>query len=210
MEQPPPKKDLPERLLKYLPALVISHMLITVPTFVISLALAYATFVQANATSKIQQSETWPYISYGTGNLTDEGSREILFSLGNDGVGPARLKQLEFLYDGKPMESPRQFLQRCCGDSPNDPVDFMSSNFEIVLRPGETTNFIRLPRRPENAAIWDRLNVERWKVAIRACYCSIFDDCWVIDSRTQTPAPVKVCPANWARFEERAAPVKPR
>ena len=111
MEQPPqPTKPLPERLLKYLPALMISHMFITVPTFVISLALAYATFVQADATRKIQLSETWPYISYGTSNISDEGAEEISFKLGNDGVGPARLKQLEFLYDGQPMKNPRQFL----------------------------------------------------------------------------------------------------
>ena len=195
-----------KRLIKYLPMLAIGHMFITVPAFVISIALAYATFVQADATRKIQQSETWPYISYGTSDITDEGVEEISFVLGNDGVGPARLKQLEFRYDGRPMESPRKFLQICCGDPPQRPTAFMSSRFEIVLRPGETTKFIRLVKKPENAAVWNRLEVERWKVAVRACYCSIFDDCWVLNSRKPDPEPVKVCPANWARFEERPAP----
>jgi len=194
------------RLMKYLPVLAIGHMFVTVPAFVISIALAYATFVQANATRKIQQSETWPYISYGTSNISDEGVDELSFMLGNDGVGPARMKQMEFVYDSQPMKNPRQFLQLCCGDSPQQPTAFMSSTFEVVLRPGETTRFIRLVKKPENAAVWDRLNVERWKVAIRACYCSIFDDCWVLDSRESDPQPVKTCPANWARFEERPFP----
>jgi hypothetical protein len=195
-----------QRLLKYLPALAIGHMFITVPALVISIALAYATFVQADATRKIQQSETWPYVSYGTSDITDEGVDEISFVLGNDGVGPARVKQLEFLYDGRPMETPRKFLQACCGDSPQNPTPFMSSEFEVVLRPGEPTKFIRLIKKPENAAVWDRLEVERWKVAVRACYCSIFDDCWVLDSRLPDPRPVEVCPANWRRFEERPVP----
>jgi len=204
--KPEPSTALSPRFLKYLPALMIGHMLVTVPTFVISLALAYATFVQADATRKIQQSESWPYISYGTSNISDEGVEEISFMLGNDGVGPARMKQLEFIYNGRPMKNPRKFLQLCCGDSPQQPTAFMSSNFESVLRPGETTRFIRLVKQSENTAVWDRLNAERWKVAIRACYCSIFDECWVLDSRIADPQPVKNCPAGWARFEERPFP----
>ncbi len=210
MNEPQPTSDqLPSRLLKYLPLMMAGHLLITIPTFVISIALAYATFVQAEATRKIQQSETWPYISYGTSNVTDDGVPEITFVLGNDGVGPARIKQLEFVYDGKPMQSPRSFLQLCCGDSKDDPTDFMSSEFEVVLRPGETSRFIRLVRRPDNEAVWNRLETERWKVAIRTCYCSIFDDCWVLDSRTNDPQSVAVCPADWARFEERPRPRSP-
>ncbi len=200
---PGPRPQLHERFLKYLPALLISHMLITVPTFVISLALAYATFVQANATRKIQQSETWPYVSYGTSNVTEEGVEEISFAFDNDGVGPARIKQVEFIYAGKPMESPRAFLQQCCGDSEKGRTEFMSSQFEVVLRPGQSTRFIRLAKRPDNQAVWDRLETERWKVVVRACYCSIFDDCWVLDSQTNDPQPVKACPSNWVRFEER-------
>ena len=194
------------RLMKYLPVLAIGHMFVTVPAFVISIALAYATFVQADATRKIQQSETWPYVSYGTSDTTDEGVDEISFTLGNDGVGPARLKRLEFVYDGKPMETPRTFLQACCGDPPQRPTPFMSSNFETVLRPGENVRFIRLVKTAENAAVWDRLEVERWKVAVRACYCSIFDECWVLNSRLPDPQPVKACPGDLVRFEERPAP----
>lgn len=194
------------RLAKYLPALLIGHMFVTVPTLVISLALAYATFVQADATRKIQRSETWPFISYGTSNISPEGTEVIAFNLANDGVGPARLKAIEFLYAGRPMTHPRAFLQRCCGDSQANPTPFMSSPVDGVLRPGEITHFIRLVKSPANAAIWDRLQVERWKVTIRACYCSIFDDCWVLDSRTKDPQPVDVCPAAWTKFEERPYP----
>jgi hypothetical protein len=198
------------RLMKYLPLLALGHMFVTIPAFVISIALAYATFVQADATRKIQQSETWPYLSYGTSNVSDDGKTEISFRLGNDGVGPARVKQIEFLYAGKPIATPRQFLQLCCGDLPGQPAKFMSSNPEVVLRPGETTQFIRLVRGPDNAAIWDRLQDERWKVAVRACYCSIFDDCWVLDTRKADPEPVKACPADWSDFEERPHPAAAR
>ena len=208
MTDPEPTKSAPnlERVLKYLPTIMVSNLLVSIPTFVISLVLAYATYVQADATRKMQQSGAWPYVSYGTSDTTDDGISEISFQLGNDGVGPARLKQLEFVYNGRSMESPRRFLQSCCGDLQASPTPFISSNFEVVLRPGETVGFIRLAKTAENNAVWNRLNVERWKVAVRACYCSVFDDCWVMDSRKQDPEQVKTCPADWARFEERPSP----
>src|ERR1044071_6604400 len=104
---PNPDRKL-EKLIKYLPIFMISHALVTVPTFVISVALAYATFVQADATRKIQTSETWPMVSYETSNTNDAGEDIISFILTNDGVGPARLKALEFKYAEHTLKNPRQ------------------------------------------------------------------------------------------------------
>jgi hypothetical protein len=113
-----PEKPLAERLIKYLPIFVVSHALVTIPPFIISIALAYATFVQADATKKIQMSETWPNVSYGTSNARPDGTKEISLVLQNNGVGPARLEAMEFLYKGKPMPNPREFLKECCaGDA---------------------------------------------------------------------------------------------
>lgn len=202
-DQTPPQvreKPLAERLIKYLPIFVVSHALVTIPTFIISIALAYATFVQADATRKIQMSETWPYISYGTSNATPDGIKEISMVLANNGVGPARLEAMELIYKGRKMRNPREFLRACCAGEQR--FDFMSSPVVGVLRPGDKTEFIRLPRRQENAAIWDKLNTERWSAVIHSCYCSIFGDCWVYDSSKTAPESVKECPADWTLFEE--------
>ncbi len=114
-----PEKPLAERMIKYLPIFVISHALVTIPTFIISIALAYATFVQADATRKIQMSETWPYVSYGTSNATPDGTQGN-FARSCRTMASARRssKQMEFLYKGKPMPNPREFLRQCCaGDA---------------------------------------------------------------------------------------------
>lgn len=198
---PQPEKPLAERLIKYLPIFVVSHALVTIPTFIISIALAYATFVQADATRKIQMSETWPYISYGTSNALPDGTREISLVLQNNGVGPARLEAMEFLYKGKPMPNPREFLRQCCAGE--ERFSFMSEPVTGVLRPGEKTEFIRLTRTDANAGIWDKLDIERWKVVVRSCYCSIFDDCWVADNRQRRPQAVEACPTDWKTFDER-------
>lgn len=200
-EEPEPTKPQSERLSKFLRALSDSQMLVSVATLVISLALAYFSFVQADASRKMQQSQTWPYVSYGTSDASPDWKAGITLSLSNDGVGPARLEEMEFLYRGKPVTSPRQFMHDCCaGDSH---FAFMSSPVTGVLRPGETRDFIQLPKSDGNTGIWARLDTERWNVVVRTCYCSIFGDCWVFDGQKGRPEPAKICPADWTRFEER-------
>jgi hypothetical protein len=184
-------------------SLLRAEILITLPTLIISIALAYFSFVQADASRKMQRTETWPYVSYGTDNSSPEVKNEISFSLSNDGVGPARLKEMEFLYDRRPMHDALDFIQNCCGSAAKAAgrrLTFTTDRVDGVLRSGEKRSFIRLAQTDQNKALWDKLNQERWKVVVRSCYCSIFDDCWVFDSRTEQPQEVKVCPADWTKF----------
>jgi hypothetical protein len=196
-EKAPPDRPVARSLLR-------TEILITSTTLVISIALAYFSFVQADASRKMQRTETWPYVSYITENSSPEVKNEISFSLSNDGVGPARLQEMEFIYNGKRMRDPMEFLAACCAAAARaeKSLTFSTDRVDGVLRPGQERNFFRLAKNDDNAALWDQLNVERWKVVVRTCYCSIFDDCWVFDSRKEQPDEVKVCPANWTQFGE--------
>ena len=105
-----------ERALKYLPYMAIAHVLIGAPTLLLSLVLAYATFVQADATQKMQQGGALPFISYGTSNAdVQTGAPEITLDLANNGVGPALLGPLEIRYEGQAVRNARDLLVRCCG-----------------------------------------------------------------------------------------------
>jgi hypothetical protein len=191
---------------RFLPSLSRTEILVSVPTLVISVALAYFSFVQADASRKMQRTETWPYVSYGTDNSSPEVKDEISFSLSNDGVGPARLVEMEFIYNGKLVRDPLEFVRECCATAAKAAarnLTFTTDRVDGVLRPGESRKFIRLAKTPANAPLWNRLNDERWKVVVRTCYCSIFDECWVFDSRQDQPTGVKVCPPHWTKFEER-------
>jgi len=199
--EPRPTRTWQDKLLRYLPIFTIAHMTLTIPTILLSLGLAYFTFVQADATRKIQQSETWPFVLFGTGNGTPEGKQEITLNLTNNGVGPAQLEAMQLIYHGRPMANPREFLRACCAGEQK--FQFMSEPVTGVLRPGQQANFIRLARNDENAAIWDKLNDERWRIVVRACYCSIFDECWIADNRRKHPQRVEQCPADWKTFDER-------
>jgi hypothetical protein len=113
---------------------------------------------------------------------------------------------MEFLYAGQPMSSPLEFISKCCAAEAKaaaGSLTFTTDRVDGVLRAGERRRFIRLAKTGANAPLWNRLNDERWKVVVHTCYCSIFDDCWVFDSRKKGPERVKACPADWTRFEER-------
>lgn len=200
----PPDGAVVSRVVRLLPWLMASHLLVGAPALIISLIVAYGTFVQAEATQKMQLAGAWPYVTYATSNYTDEGQRRLDLILTNDGVGPARLGPIELTYRGRPVATPQDLLTRCCGYRPGAPIQFASSPAQrVVLRAGDSTRFFSLPDVPANRAIIDRFETERWRVQVRACYCSIFQNCWTIEGPQSEPVPVKQCPAGWAPFRER-------
>lgn len=199
-----------DRLLKFAPFLLFSHLLVGLPTLLISLVVAYGTFVQADATKKIQQAEAWPFLSYGTSNVGDDGEKIISLDLQNNGVGPAMLGPIEVSYNGKPVRDPRDMLERCCGLKPEQSLTLATSPAtRIVMRPGENLKFLRIAQTPANQAIWEKFDTERWKLRVRSCYCSIFDECWTIDGSQARPEPIAACPTNWAPYAERRGIVMP-
>ncbi|APZ99242.1 hypothetical protein BWQ93_12645 [Sphingopyxis sp. QXT-31] len=202
---PPPSPEFPLRLLRYLPFITVAHFLIGLPALIASLALAYFAFVQADATQKMQTGGVMPFVTLGTSNVDDEGKADISLSMTNNGVGPAIMGPVEIRYRGKAIASPSELLQSCCsGDAKR--LSFATSPATgVAIRPGEQLRFIGLPRTTENEAAWAAFNRERWKLKIRACYCSIYGDCWVTEGMQAVPRTVKACPTDWTPYREDAA-----
>lgn len=194
------------KLLKLMPWLMASHFLIGAPALLISLGVAYATFVQAEATKKMQQAGAWPFISYGTSNssFNEKGERMISLVLSNNGVGPALLGPIEIRYQGQPVRDPADLLRKCCGLQANGGLNLSTSpSSRIVARPGEEIKFMQVAETPTSKALWNRFETERWKLQVRSCYCSIFDECWTIEGSQAKPRPVAQCPTDWVQFRER-------
>ncbi|MDZ3830471.1 MAG: hypothetical protein U0S50_01475 [Sphingopyxis sp.] len=197
---------IPTRLLRYLPFLTAAHFLIGLPALIASLALAYFAFVQADATRKMQTGGVMPFVTFGTSNVGDKGEAHISLSLTNNGVGPAILGPVEIWYEGQNIAGPGELLNTCCDAGDANRLAFSTSpSTGIAVRPGEEVRFLGLPRTPENEAVWQAFNRERWKLKLRACYCSIYQDCWITEGMQAIPKPVAACPANWKRYSEDAA-----
>jgi hypothetical protein len=192
------------RVARWLPFALAGHLLVGVPTLLISLVVAYGTYVQAQATQRMQQAAAWPFVAYDTSNYTDDGRHRINFTLVNNGVGPALLGPVELRYRGRVIRSPVEFLAACCGYRRGDAIQLGTAPpSDVALRPGERIAFLELADVPANARMIAAIERERWKLDVRSCYCSIFEECWTIRGVQAKPVPVAACPTDWVRYRER-------
>ena len=194
-----------KRLLRWLPLAFAGHLVVGVPALLISLVVAWGTFVQARATQRMQQAAAWPFVSYDTSNYANDGrTHRINFTLTNNGVGPALLGPVELRYRGKVIRTPFEFLSACCGYQGGESMKLATSPATgVVLRPGEQAVFFDMADVRHNRRMLTQLERERWNLKIRACYCSIFDECWTISGPQVKPITVKACPTDWQVYRER-------
>lgn len=154
--------------------------------------------VSANRTQeRMLAASVWPSLMFGTSSVSPEGVPEIRLDLLNRGTGPARVRWAEVLYDGTPVRDSRSLLSRCCGlraELTDDYEIFTSGIQRRVLGADEWITLLRLPRPDPSTPVWEALSRARHKVQLRACYCSVLDDCWLLDSDRDDPERVRRCP----------------
>lgn len=195
-----PGKSSVQRALKFLPLLAVSNFLVAVPAFLLSIAVAYFTFVGAEATEKMQIASVWPHISYETSNRSNEGAPIIRLSLANKGVGPAKVKGMEIRYRDRAYTGFSELLADCCARQPRNLALGMASIVGEVLRPGDDLMFAQIERAKVPADVWAQFDRERLNLKVRVCYCSVFDDCWISEGNSSKTLAVQQCPVNWTQF----------
>lgn len=155
--------------------------------------------ISANRTQeRMLAASVWPSLLFSTSNATTDGTPQIGIDLLNRGTGPARVRWLEMSYGDALLVDWRDLLRRCCLQQPAqiDQVQGFTSGVQNrVLGADEWVQMLQLPRAGVPEAVWDALDRERSKVRMRACYCSVLDDCWIFDSAREDPEPVRRCPA---------------
>jgi hypothetical protein len=77
-----------------------------------------------------------------------------------------------------------------------------SGIINFVLAAKEQVTFLDLTPSPEvSAQDYDAIRAGAEKLEFVSCYCSVFDECWVIDTRIKRPAQVKTCPVPSTPFQ---------
>ena len=158
----------------------------------IAVVALYAALKESAAVRQQTAAAVWPFVQliledYDTG---DEAGFSISFM--NAGVGPAKVSAVLLEIDGEPVTDWLHAVTLVGGDTDSD----VSRTFIAgrVLRPEEKVDMLRttdpdLARRFQAAIAGPDNN-------IAYCYCSIFDECWLADSRKdlQNPELVEMCP----------------
>jgi hypothetical protein len=161
-----------------------------------------------DANTKMVQAASWPFLQLDSSNaLGTPDKRQIMFSVTNSGVGPAKVESFEMFWKGKPVRRSRDLILRCCGPEHDPPLTRGPwTNGTIggtVIRAGESRMFITYDETPDNKASWDALDQARLKeLVFRICYCSVFDECFRTDFNALHPARVDRCPVPAAPYKD--------
>ena len=194
-----PRTSALDRLLRFLPVIALGNIFLAAPAMLVSGAVAYFTFVQAEATEKMQVASVWPRVTYTNFNTQGADAR-ITIALSNKGVGPAVIQGLQVRYRGRAYSDARTLLADCCGAGGEKLALGISSLSGEVLRPGEEAMVTQLAARGTAPDVYARFNRERSNLEIATCYCSVFGDCWVDEGTPAGPKDVAQCPADWVQY----------
>lgn len=161
---------------------------------------------------RLVHANSWPFLQMGSSNSNEEGEYELGFHVSNVGTGPARIHTFELLIDDQPVEIRSNvtytMIENCCGEDFSAAIERaggnplaaveMESTAPIARRflaPNDTISALRWPRTENNATLWTAVDQarQRGRVGMRACYCSVFDECWIAQTNVFPPTPVASC-----------------
>lgn len=181
------------------------NFIVAVCAMLVSVASFYATYLQAESAKQQVKAMTYPLIQYSHGNFSD-GERQLSFYVINNGVGPAIVKNVDFVYKEKTYPDLGGFIKACCEEEYlafevsekqgklNKGEGLMTLPVENVIIPAQGHNeFLIFKKRPVSTPLWDKLNRARFDSLLSVCYCSLLNDCFTTDGRG-TVNKVEVCP----------------
>ncbi|HET7161960.1 MAG TPA: hypothetical protein VFI32_04755 [Rhodanobacteraceae bacterium] len=130
----------------------------------------------ANIQRQQVRAQVWTRLFFGASDV----DRALMVT--NKGVGPARIESLRFYVDGKAQRDWSHVLSAIgfTGGS-----DFEQSTVNgTVVAANERVLFLHFQRAEDWASFGDK---GRGRIKLRACYCSVLDECLLFDERSIAP-----------------------
>lgn len=178
-------------------------LILGVSAIVISLISLGLAIAHGNAMERLVEANSWPFVATSFSNAEADGTPHFRLGIMNKGVGPARIDSLQVFYEGKPVHDARELVTRMSGGSPQPPIQILSSDvLNSVMSARETVNFVDVPIGGATPGQQKQLGRAGPKITFATCYCSVFDECWTVDTREAAPRPhkIKICPDATGTF----------
>jgi hypothetical protein len=179
-------------------AVPLSALAVSMISLAIAIHHGHTMQKMADENARLVQANSWPLLQFTTGNANDKGEPEITLNVENAGVGPAKLISLEIFHGDKRIRTPRDLVQ-ALDPATTRPQLSLGLTMPVVVRAGDSQLLIGLKRQGQET-FWDKLNTARFELRFRACYCSVFDECWVSDLATVSPQHIDHCAVNADTF----------
>jgi len=169
----------------------------------------------ADANARLVAANSWPALQRLSSSFGRDGSHVVSMNVTNNGVGPAKIEAVELLWKGRALRDANELIDACCRAAALAAYGAMAENKDavgngtplhffgydlvhssvqgIILRAGENIRLYELRPSDHNKQLFEQLDNAYDDIAMRVCYCSVFDECWRGDLRTLNPEPIKQC-----------------
>lgn len=154
----------------------------------LSIAALGVSILETNTVRQAAKVEAWPFIAIGD----QYNGQGFGYEMENKGVGPARIRWIELAYRGKRVEDIDQLIIDVLGEEDAFSYDRYRASTQArrVVSPREVVNLFSVDWDPASRRLSNALAPA---LSIRACYCSIYDECWVAERGEEDPEPVPSC-----------------
>jgi len=140
--------------------------------FLALLVSAYTAYIQRQQT----RAQVWPRL------LTGARPQERLLAIYNKGIGPALVRSVQVYVDGKPQPD-WAHVTAAMGLKLSERPKNSTIGF-VVMAPGEELHLLRFATDADFA----QAMAAPKQPEIHICYCSVLNDCWVMNDQEEAPA----------------------
>lgn len=170
--------------------------------FIISLVSLWLGIQHGRAMEKLVAANSWPNIEFDT--VVDRSSAtgaELQLRLDNNGIGPARVETLELWFRGQPLADIAALVQALGGSAAFKVESASVSGFVIGA---QQKQMLVTLTATDGVRYVETLLQGAGAIKARVCYCSVFGECYVNDTRDRQPRPLRVdaCPVPKQPFRD--------
>jgi hypothetical protein len=161
----------------------------------ISLVSLFLAIQHGRVMEKMVAASTWPYVMVRFSTSNPDGSPHVRLEVANKGVGPAKVESLEVFYHDTAQPGGEALLQAILKPSDKRHLPFLQSDVvNSVMAANDHVDIVDVQAANFTPQETEALRAAMAELSFRVCYCSVFDECSVLDTRKQIrPEPVNEC-----------------
>ena len=175
-------------------AVAFSMMLSAGASLVAALRTSVTMSALVEQNARLVKAGSTPILQFNTGISETDTSKKFSFTVENVGTGPARVVWFELSLDGRPVKNGAQLTGRQNGKVQMDDI---APQVLPVGRPQTAFGWEQLPEDKQfSKEVWREMVGKVRKVKAEACYCSVFEACWISNMDGKPAREIDQCNAE--------------
>ncbi|WP_224995056.1 hypothetical protein [Cesiribacter sp. SM1] len=156
------------------------ELLLGISAVFLSTSALIVSIIQTNILREQQYASVWPHLE----TLASSKTGHYDYGIENKGVGPAIIKDFEYIYKGSVYNNTNELFLAIFGRNTRG-AGFSSTKKDYVFKPGESISLfsVNLPDSLINEIIY------RWQsdsVQLKITYSDVYGNCWKLEGDVTT------------------------